>query len=82
MWSARHHGRDRGDGVTAIVLGVATLASATPAVANATSTSDSAKVRFVDMAVTPDYPDGTPVDVYGGDDGDHTSGQRRKRSPR
>ena len=50
---------------TAILLGVTTLASATPAMAKgATTTSDSAKVRFVNMAVTSDYPDGTPVDVY------------------
>jgi hypothetical protein len=48
--------------IVAVVLGFAALAFVGTAPAGAKGAADTA--RFVDVAVTPDYPDGTAVDVY------------------
>ena len=45
-----------------LALGSASVLTATPAGAKSSTASS---VRFVNMAVTPDYPAGTAVDVYG-----------------
>jgi hypothetical protein len=47
--------------MSALALVAASSVGAGPAAAKAPT---KATARFVDMAVTPDFPDGTPVDVY------------------